>query len=172
MQALIKRLDPTRPVTYNSTAGNEQAGINEVIEVRGWSYRIGVDRMDAYHAAHPDQPNVGSEQGSTITTRGIYANDAARCYMSAYDDNQTDWSNTAKQWASFFGPRPWLSGGFVWTGFDYRGEPTPYRMAVHQLPLRHPRHLRLSQGQLLALPVVVDRAADGAPAAALELARS
>ncbi len=127
MQALIKRLDPTRPVTYNSTAGNDRAGINEVIEVRGWSYRIGVDRMDAYHAAHPQQPNVGSEQGSTITTRGIYATDPARCYMSAYDDNQTDWSNTAKQWAGFFGTRPWLSGGFVWTGFDYRGEPTPYQ---------------------------------------------
>ena len=127
MQALIKRLDPTRPVTYNSTAGNERPGINEVIEVRGWSYRIGVDRMDAYHAAHPGQPNVGSEQGSTITTRGIYATDPARCYMSAYDDNKTDWSNTAKEWAGFFGPRPWLSGGFVWTGFDYRGEPTPYQ---------------------------------------------
>ncbi|HEY6473493.1 MAG TPA: glycoside hydrolase family 2 TIM barrel-domain containing protein, partial [Acidimicrobiales bacterium] len=126
MQALIKRLDPTRPVTYNSTAGNDRAGINEVIEVRGWSYRIGVDRMDAYHAANPRQPNVGSEQGSTITTRGIYTTDPARCTMSAYDDNQTEWSNTAKQWAGFFGPRPWLSGGFVWTGFDYRGEPTPY----------------------------------------------
>jgi beta-galactosidase len=127
MQALIKRLDPTRPVTYNSTAGNDRAGVNEVIEVRGWSYRIGVDRMDAYHAANPQQPNVGSEQGSTITTRGIYATDPSRCYMSAYDDNQTEWSNTAKQWAGFFGPRPWLSGGFVWTGFDYRGEPTPYQ---------------------------------------------
>ena len=127
MQAAIKRLDPTRPITYNSTAGNEIAGINEVVEVRGWSYRIGVDRMDAYHAAHPQQPNVGSEQGSTITTRGIYTTDPVRGYMSAYDDNQTDWSNTAKQWAGFFAPRQWLSGGFVWTGFDYRGEPTPYQ---------------------------------------------
>ncbi|HEX7506243.1 MAG TPA: DUF4982 domain-containing protein, partial [Polyangia bacterium] len=36
------------------------------------------------------------------------------------------WSNTAKQWWSFFDERPWLSGGFIWTGFDYRGEPTPY----------------------------------------------
>ena len=127
MQALIKRLDPSRPVTYNSTAGNDNAGINEIVEVRGWSYRIGVDRMDAYHAAHPQQPNVGSEQGSTVTTRGIYTTDPVRGYMSAYDDNQTDWSNTAKQWAGFFAPRPWLSGGFVWTGFDYRGEPTPYQ---------------------------------------------
>jgi beta-galactosidase len=127
MQALIKRLDPTRPVTYNSVAGSERTGVDEAIEVRGWSYRIGADRMDAYHAANPRQPNVGSEQGSTITTRGIYTTDPARCTMSAYDDNVTDWSNTAKQWAGFFGPRPWLSGGFVWTGFDYRGEPTPYQ---------------------------------------------
>ena len=126
MQALVKRLDPTRPVTYNSTAGNEFPGINEIIEVRGWSYRIGVDRMDAYHAAHPQQPNVGSEQGSTTGTRGIYANDRTRGYVSAYDDNFETWSNTAEQWWSFFAPRPWLSGGFVWTGFDYRGEPTPY----------------------------------------------
>ncbi len=126
MQALVKHLDPTRPVTYNSTLGNEFDGINAAIEVRGWSYRIGVDRMDAYHAAHPRQPNVGSEQGSTVSTRGIYANDPVRGYVSAYDDNKTDWSNTAEEWWSFFAPRPWLSGGFVWTGFDYRGEPTPY----------------------------------------------
>ena len=41
--------------------------------------------MDAYHAAHPEQPNVGSEQGSTITTRGIYATDPERGYVSAYE---------------------------------------------------------------------------------------
>jgi beta-galactosidase len=126
MQALVQRLDPTRPVTYNAPIGNVFEGINSVIEVRGWSYRIGVDRMDAYHAAHPRQPNVGSEQGSTVSTRGIYANDPARGYVSAYDDNCPDWANTAEEWLGFFGPRPWLSGGFVWTGFDYRGEPTPY----------------------------------------------
>ncbi len=126
MQTLVKRLDPTRPVTYNAPVGNEFPGINEIIEVRGWSYRIGVDRMDAYHAAHPQQPNVGSEQGSTTCTRGIYANDKGRGYVNAYDDNFETWSNTAEQWWSFFDPRPWLSGGFVWTGFDYRGEPTPY----------------------------------------------
>ncbi len=126
MQALVKRLDPTRPVTYNAPIGNVFEGINSVIEVRGWSYRIGVDRMDAYHAAHPRQPNVGSEQGSTVSTRGIYANDPVRGYVSAYDDNAPEWANTAEQWLGFFDRRPWLSGGFIWTGFDYRGEPTPY----------------------------------------------
>ena len=126
MQDLVKRLDPTRPVTYNAAVGNEFTGVNEIIEVRGWSYHIGTNNMDAYHAAHPNQPNVGSEQGSTVSTRGIYTNDAARGYMSAYDDNPQSWSNTAEEWWSFFDPRPWLSGGFIWTGFDYRGEPKPY----------------------------------------------
>jgi beta-galactosidase len=125
MQTLIKQLDPTRPVTYNAPVGNEFAGINEVIEVRGWSYHPGRD-MEEYHKAHPAQPNVGSEQGSTVGTRGIYANDAQRGYVSAYDDNAPSWAQTAEAWWSFFAPRPWLSGGFVWTGFDYRGEPTPY----------------------------------------------
>ena len=126
MQALARRLDPTRPVTYNASVGNEFAGINAVIEVRGWSYHIGKENMDAYHAAHPLQPNVGSEQGSTVGTRGIYADDKEHGYVSAYDDHGQSWSNTAEEWMGFFDTRPWLSGGFVWTGFDYRGEPTPY----------------------------------------------
>jgi len=125
MQDFIKQLDPTRPVTYNAPVANEYAGINSVIEVRGWSYRVGPG-MDAYHREHPLQPNVGSEQGSTVSTRGIYANDTVRGYVSAYDDNAPEWAQTAEQWTSFFSTRPWLSGGFVWTGFDYRGEPTPY----------------------------------------------
>jgi beta-galactosidase len=126
MQDLVKRLDPTRSITYAAPMGDEFAGINSVIDVRGWNYHIGHDNMDAYHAAHPQQANVGTEQGSTVSTRGIYRNDPQRGYVSAYDDNAPSWSNTAKQWWSFFAPRPWLSGGFVWTGFDYRGEPTPY----------------------------------------------
>jgi beta-galactosidase len=126
MQNLVKQFDPMRPVTYNAPIGNVFDGINCVIEVRGWSYRIGTNRMDVYHAAHPDQPNVGSEQGSTVSTRGIYENDKVRGYVSAYDVNAPSWANTAEEWWSFFAPRPWLSGGFIWTGFDYRGEPTPY----------------------------------------------
>jgi beta-galactosidase len=125
MQNAIKHLDPTRPITYNAPVGNDFSGTNQVIEVRGWSYHVGKE-MDEYHAAHPKQPNLGSEQGSTVSTRGIYANDKKRGYVSAYDDNTTSWSSTAKAWWSFFDTRPWLSGGFLWTGFDYRGEPTPY----------------------------------------------
>jgi beta-galactosidase len=125
MQDYVQRLDPTRPVTYAAPEGDTFAGINGVIDVRGWNYHPGHD-MDTYHAKHPDQPNVGTEQASTVSTRGIYENDKQRGYVSAYDVNFTSWSQTAEKWWSFFADRPWLSGGFVWTGFDYRGEPTPY----------------------------------------------
>jgi beta-galactosidase len=125
MQAMVKAMDPTRPVTCNAAVGDEYAGINEAIDVRGWSYHVGPD-MDNYHRKHPLQPNVGSEQGSTVSTRGIYANDPVRGYVSAYDDNAPEWAQTAETWETYFSTRPWMSGGFVWTGFDYRGEPTPY----------------------------------------------
>jgi beta-galactosidase len=122
MQDYAHRLDPTRPVTYAAPEGDTFAGINGVIQVRGWNYHPGAE-MDKYHAEHPDQPNVGTEQASTVTTRGIYADDKERGYVRAYDDRGTQ---TSERWWSYFATRPWLSGGFVWTGFDYRGEPTPY----------------------------------------------
>jgi beta-galactosidase len=125
MQDYVKRLDPTRPVTCAANIGDSFAGINGVIEVRGWNYNVG-QQMVRYHAEHPDQPNVGTEQGSTVSTRGIYENDRQRGYVSAYDVNFPGWAATAERWWSYFADRPWLSGGFVWTGFDYRGEPTPY----------------------------------------------
>ncbi|HSU57422.1 MAG TPA: beta-galactosidase GalA [Candidatus Dormibacteraeota bacterium] len=124
MQNYVKRLDPTRPVTYAAPEGDVFSGINSVIEARGWNYHPGPD-VDTYHAKHPEQSNVGTEQGSTVSTRGIYENDQARGYVSAYG-NKTSWSNLPEEWWSCFAERPWLSGGFVWTGFDYRGEPTPY----------------------------------------------
>ena len=125
MQDYVKQLDPTRPVTYAAPQGDTFDGINGVIQVRGWNYHPGPE-MDSYHAEHPDQPNVGTEQASTVSTRGVYENDKKRGYVSAYDVNHPSWATTAETWWSFFADRPWLSGGFVWTGFDYRGEPTPY----------------------------------------------
>jgi len=125
MQDYVKQLDPLRPVTYASPEGDVFRGINSVIEVRGWNYHYGED-MDRYHAAHPTQPNFGSEQASVVGTRGIYTNDHSAGYVAAYDVVWPGWTTTAESWWSFFADRPWLSGAFVWTGFDYRGEPTPY----------------------------------------------
>ncbi len=125
MQDYVKLLDPTRPVTYASPEDDVFRGINSVIEVRGWNYHYGPD-TDKYHAEHPNQPNVGTEQASVVGDRGIYANDEEHGYVSAYDVVWPGWTTTAESWWSFFAVRPWLSGAFVWTGFDYRGEPTPY----------------------------------------------
>jgi beta-galactosidase len=125
MQEYVKQLDPLRPVTYAAPEDNVFRGINSVIEVRGWNYHYG-PQMDQYHVEHPNQPNVGTEQASVVGTRGIYTNDRPHGYVSAYDVVWPGWTTTAESWWSFFADRPWLSGGFVWTGFDYRGEPTPY----------------------------------------------
>jgi beta-galactosidase len=125
MQDYVKQLDPLRPVSYASPEDDVFRGINSVIEVRGWNYHYG-PQMDRYHAAHPTQPNFGSEQASVVGTRGIYTNDHSAGYVAAYDVVWPGWTTTAESWWSFFAERPWLSGAFVWTGFDYRGEPTPY----------------------------------------------
>jgi len=124
MQDLVKRLDPTRPVTYAANEKNVFLGINSVIEVRGWNYHLG-SHVDDYHAEHPVQPNIGTEQASVVGTRGLYANDYERGHVSAYDIVWPGWDTTAESWWTFFAERPWLSGAFVWTGFDYRGEPSP-----------------------------------------------
>lgn len=125
MQTLIHQLDPTRLVTYaECCVGNESIGLNQVIDVRGWNYHVG-PTMDAYHAAHPKQPNIGTETSSILTTRGIYQIDKTRGYQSAYDDRENlprEDTSTAEAWWTYYAARPWLSDGFVWTGFDYRGE--------------------------------------------------
>jgi beta-galactosidase len=124
MQRLVHRLDPTRLCTAAGNVGNVFEGVNSILDVRGWNYYP--TAVDGYHKDHPTQPEIGTEQASTVSTRGIYANDKERGYVSAYDENAPPWANTAEYWWKIFAARPWLSGGFVWTGFDYRGEPTPY----------------------------------------------
>ena len=124
MQRLVHSLDPTRLCTAAASEGDVFKGVNSVLDVRGWNYHIGSE--DSYHKKHPQQPEIGTEQASTLCTRGIYAKDAKRGYMSSYDDTGPSWGNTAEAWWQVYSARPWLSGGFVWTGFDYRGEPTPY----------------------------------------------
>jgi beta-galactosidase len=124
MQRLAHSLDPTRLCTAAANEGDVYQGINSVLDVRGWNYHLGSE--DSYHAKHPNQPEIGTESASALGTRGIYANDKQRGYMSAYDDNAPPWGNTAEQWWKVYSARHWLSGAFVWTGFDYRGEPTPY----------------------------------------------
>ncbi|MDR3734584.1 MAG: beta-galactosidase GalA [Acidobacteriaceae bacterium] len=126
MKELVRSLDPTRPIT---AAMSKQElwgqGLSHVVDVQGFNYGS-VAKMDQYHSSHPQQPLIGTETASTVSTRGIYRKESERGYVSAYDTNKPGWGATAEEWWTIYDAREWLSGGFVWTGFDYRGEPTPY----------------------------------------------
>jgi hypothetical protein len=93
--------------------------------MRGFNY-MNVSDIDKYRNDHPEQILIGSEEASTLCTRGIYSNDTINGFVCDYDINIPGWGCTAEKWWKFFDERPWLMGAFVWTGFDYRGEPTPY----------------------------------------------
>ena len=126
MKRLQRELDPTRLCTY---AGNNRLnyfGVNSVVDVRGINY-IRNDDFDIYHKDHPDQPILGSEEASTLCTRGIYEVDTVKGYVPDYDVLKPGWGALAETWWQYYATRPWLAGAFVWTGFDYRGEPTPYK---------------------------------------------
>ena len=121
MQALVHELDPTRPCTI-AMNGNWGIGFSKVIDVQGFNYRT--TNINKFHADFPTKPAIGTETSSTRTTRGIYADDKSGGYVAAYGENGVE---KAWAWWSYYAAHPFTSGGFVWTGFDYRGEPTPYR---------------------------------------------
>lgn len=124
MKRLERRLDPTRLITQAMNGGWGE-GISAVLDVQGFNYKH-APQIDGFRQKFPNKPCVGTEVGSTVSTRGIYFNDKDAGYVSAYDVNYPPWATTAEEWWGLYDDRAYLSGGFVWTGFDYRGEPTPY----------------------------------------------
>jgi beta-galactosidase len=122
---LQEQLDPTRTATYACNMGNVFHGVNQAIPVRGFNYNL--NGIDPYRREHPDQPLIGTEMASTVSTRGIYVRDTVRAYVPDYDSVYPPWASTAETWWTIAAAREWYMGGFAWTGFDYRGEPTPYR---------------------------------------------
>ena len=100
MKRLVRRLDPSRPVTM-AMNGAWGSPTSAVLDVQGCNYFI--DGYDDYHRRFPRHPMVGSETASTVSTRGIYANDAAvaataqKGYVSAYDVNSPGWGATAER---------------------------------------------------------------------------
>jgi beta-galactosidase len=124
MQTLAQRLDPTRRNTMAISGGWGQ-GTSISIDVMGFNYYTHGDG-DAYHRKFPDKPSVATEDASTVSTRGIYVEDLDHQHLTAYDTNHPQWAVTAEQSWSHYDPRPWVAGLFQWTGFDYRGEETPF----------------------------------------------
>lgn len=119
-----KKWDPTRTSTYAADLANVFDGVNQVIPVRGFNYRV--DAVIPYHNDHPSQPTIGTEMGSTVMTRGEYKMDTVHAYVLDQDSIHPWWASTAEHWWKTVADKQWMMGGFIWTGFDYRGEPTPF----------------------------------------------
>jgi beta-galactosidase len=122
MAHAVKALDQTRPVTAAMNSGYfEPANVSQAVDVVGFNYNH--QSYDAFHAAHPDLPMISSEDTSAFMTRGDYATDAGRHVLDSYDD-QIGIDTHRGAWKAI-AQRDFIAGGFVWTGFDYHGEPSP-----------------------------------------------
>jgi len=120
----VKSLDTTRPITASMNGGFFEDGVAKIAEVMGFNYSQPM--YDRYHAERPHIPLLGSETASTVTTRGIYTVDETQGYCVAYDEMSPPWGEIARTSWQMVNSRAFVMGEFVWTGFDYRGEPTPY----------------------------------------------
>jgi beta-galactosidase len=124
MQAYAKKYDTTRPINA-AVSGTWGGGISSVVEVMGYNY-LRHGSTDAHHSKFPWQASLGTEEGSTNTTRGIYVDDEEKQYLTAYDrDTPSGFFSIQHGW-KHYASRDYLSGMVIWTGFDYRGESTPF----------------------------------------------
>jgi beta-galactosidase len=119
----IHQLDPTRVGSAAVNDSNEK-GVSDALDIIGFNYQL--PRPDEFHRKYPKRALYGSETGGTIATRGAYTTDPLRDTAGAFNTKIAPWTETAEEWWTFYGTREWEAGGFVWTGFDYRGEAVPY----------------------------------------------
>lgn len=136
LQDLVHKLDPTRPVT----CGMDQIravldnGFAAALDIPGFNYKP-QHYEDAY-AKLPQKMILGSETASTVSSRGVYhfpVEFKERNVVmhpdnqsNSYDNETCSWSNTPDIDFAMDDDKDWVMGQFVWTGFDYLGEPSPY----------------------------------------------
>lgn len=120
----VKRLDRTRPVTAAMNDGVlTPENVAQAVDVVGFNYQT--DVYDAFHKAFPNVPIVSSEDTAAYMTRGEYKTVAEKHVVASYDDDHS-WGLTHRdQWKAVT-ERDFVAGSFVWSGFDYHGEPTPH----------------------------------------------
>jgi beta-galactosidase len=122
---VVKRLDDTRPVTAAMSSG-QMAPVNvaQAVDVVGFNYQH--KDYDRYHKANPSKPMLSSEDTSAFMTRGAWGNDRTAMVATSDDTARAGWGATHREAWKMIDGRPFMAGGFAWTGFDYHGEPTPY----------------------------------------------
>jgi beta-galactosidase len=139
---IIKNLDPTRPVTAgcNEPSPGNHLFRSGAIDVIGYNYHN--QNVPAVPRLFPGKPFIITESVSALMTRGFYEmpsdkmmqrparwdrpyfNETFSC--SAYDNVRTPWGNHHEENLIFLNSQPFVAGQYIWTGFDYIGEPTPY----------------------------------------------
>ncbi|BBF43905.1 beta-galactosidase [Lachnospiraceae bacterium KM106-2] len=125
MQALVKSFDDTRPVLGAFNGGYmEEVGASTILDATGINYNPG--RYDDFHKKYPNTPLLGSETASAFMVRGEHKTDLDAHLIDNYDEECALWGNTVRDAWEQVNERPFVAGAFVWTGFDYRGEPTPF----------------------------------------------
>jgi len=134
LQDIFHREDPTRPVTVgmDQVKAVMENGFGAIMDIPGLNYRVNLYE-DAYKR-FPQGFLLGSETASTVSSRGIYKFPVKEYKDKTYDDLQCssydleacNWSNIPEVDFEMQDDKPWVIGEFVWTGFDYLGEPTPY----------------------------------------------
>jgi beta-galactosidase len=125
MADAVKELDDQRPVTAAMNDGMfTPSNVSKAVDVVGFNYQPHL--YDRFHAAFPDLPLTSSEDTSAFMTRGEYVTDRSRHILASYDEEKADWGRTHRDSWKMIATRPFLAGTFVWTGFDYHGEPSPF----------------------------------------------
>ena len=142
LQGLCHSLDPTRPVTQGMDRAEAAlgSGMAQVMDVPGFNYRV--HKYEKNLSQLPQGFLLGSETASTVSSRGVYhfpvvaeaadnpKSDLHRLHYngqcSSYDVQYCSWSNLPDDDWRWQDDMPWVIGEFVWTGFDYLGEPSPY----------------------------------------------
>ena len=136
LQDLVHQLDPTRPVTcgMDQIGSVLDNGFAAALDIPGFNYKP--QYYDQAYEKLPQKLILGSETASTVSSRGKYyfLVEFGEHHVAMHDDNQSNsydnescyWSNTPDLDFEMDDDREWVIGQFVWTGFDYLGEPSPY----------------------------------------------
>lgn len=134
LQDICHREDPSRPVTsgMDQPDGGIAYGMSSVLDIPGFNYKPG--RYTQLFPLLPQGFILGTETASTVSSRGVYHFPVRKAMNECFQDNQCSsydldyctWSNIPDEDFAADEDYPWLLGQFVWTGFDYLGEPAPY----------------------------------------------
>ncbi len=130
LSGIMRKADPTRPVMngYNDPDGGRNSGASAALDVMGVNYFFGQQaRWDA-DPRYTNMPTVGSETSSCVSSRGEYffGTDYQDWQITSYDRASPGWGCAPDVQFRTLAKFPHLLGEYVWTGFDYLGEPTPY----------------------------------------------